>query len=31
MQKILEVVGVNEGRTEKEDAKSKILGSTRGV
>ena len=30
MQKILEVVCVNE-RTEKEDTKNRILGSTRGV
>ena len=31
MQKILEVVCVNDSRTEKEDAKNRILGSTRGV
>ena len=31
MQKILEVVCVNESRPEKEDTKNRILGSTRGV
>lgn len=31
MQNILEVVSMNEGRTEKEDAQNRILESTRGV
>lgn len=30
-QKVLEVVGTNEGRTEKEDAKHRTAGSPRGV
>lgn len=30
-QKVLKVVGTNEGRTEKEDAKHRTAGSPRGV